>query len=316
MDCRMTRKHGGFVSILILIPVGIGAGLAFASRGGDEAGWHFALDPERSWTLEHGEAPVLAAALETGGVAIVPPDRGRVILLGDVDPEEVEGFAASGLSALAAGSGEIWAAAGRALYRFERSGTDVREWHGFDGAGEIVRMARAPGRLWAVHGEQGFAWLSGFDLEAGEDPEFLQRVELASMHVSMHALPDGGVLVQDRLPPYALSKIDTGMSEAWRVVPDPAALEAFASNPGSWTVLSALPLGEGLVVQWYADLRSTARAAVIVNVEEDRVERVRQIDAPLGLIQAFDGGSQVLGVLEVPEGREVMVFRVEFAVDG
>lgn len=307
--------------MLILIPVGIGAGLAFVSWGGDEAEWHFALEPERSWTLAHGEAPVLATALEAGGVAaggvaIVPLDRGRVILLGDADPRELEGFAASEISALTAGSGEIWAAAGRTLYRIEEDGTDMRQWYGFDGAGEIVRLARAPGRLWVVHGEQDIAWLSGFGLEAGVDPELLGRMELTSMHVSVHALPGGGVLVQDRLPPYALWKIDAGLSEKWRVVPDPVALEAFAPDPGSWTVLSALPLGEGLVVQWFADLRSTARAAVTVNVESDRVERVRQIDAPLGLIQAFDGGSRVLGVLEVPEGREVMVFRVEFAVEG
>jgi hypothetical protein len=69
----------------------------------------------------------------------------------------VAGFGASEISALAADPEGVWIAAGRSLYRVGEEDLEVREWHGFDGAGEILAMAHARGRLWVVHGELGIA---------------------------------------------------------------------------------------------------------------------------------------------------------------
>ncbi len=313
----MPHRRGVLIPALIVIPVGIGVGLAWAALGGEESAWHLALEPEGSWTLPYAEAPVLAAALSPGRLAVVPPDRQRVILFGGDERREVDGFGMSEVSALATEPGRVWIAAGRSIYAIETEDLEVREWHGFDGGGEILAMTHAPGRLWLVHGELGFAWLSVLALNRGADPEPLGRIDLPSPQVSLHGLAGGGVLVQDRLAPYTLRKVDEDLSEAWAVVPEGAAMREFDPDPASWTVLAALPIAQrGLVVQWFADLRSTARAAVLLNVERGEVERVRIVDAPLGLIHAFEGGTRVLGAQEVPEGRELVVFRVELAPEG
>lgn len=296
----------------IALPLHVGAQLE-----GDGSG-PFRLEPVRSWEFQNPHVPVIASVIDSFRMAWVAPDRIAVMLMLGDKTHEVSGFGMSRIGAIALGEEGVWVGAGAVLYFADVSSRSVRQAHAFPEEGWITSIARSDGRVWVTYSRDRRGSL--FELEErGRSKLRLVDVRALNHSVStVHTFRKRSVIVQDRSHPYSVQEVIQGSSSGWSFAPDFEGFAGFPPDTTRWKVGSAMGVGSDHLVQWFVDLGSANRVAVVSSISGSSVERVTEYRVPLGLIQSMRSNGQefILGAQEIPGGRRLILYRLVATLQG
>lgn len=244
----------------------------------------FWLEPVRSWEFQNPHVPVVASAMDHRRIAWVASDRIAVMLMLGDETHEVSGFGKSRIGAVALGEEEMWVGAGAVLYCTDVSSRSVRQEHAFPEGGWITSIARSDGRVWVTYMGDGRGSL--FELEKrGRSKLRLVGVRALNQAASIvHTFSERTVIVQDRSHPYAVQEVIQGSSSGWSFTPSFEGFPGFSPDTTRWKVGAAMGVGSDQLLQWFVDLGSGNRAAVVSSISGSSVERVTEyrVPSPLG----------------------------------
>lgn len=271
------------------------------------------LRPMQSWLLTGEDAPVLATALSQDRIVFVPADQERLIAIVGGSESEITSFPGSQITALASDSESLWAGVASSVYSINPLSGSQTTAYTFDSRETIISIAVTRELVCAVllaDEEYGVTCL----VRHGESLTIdLPSLSFGNARVTVTSTRDGTVLVQAQRHPFRLVQLTAGQRESWSFEPEGKEfMSIIAGDSLGWLVQAAVPITRNRILQWYSNVHSLQRLALVISVPDGNVIKMKLIEGPLGLVQAVpnEQGS-VLGSYEVPHGRYLTVYGID-----
>lgn len=163
--------------------------------------------------------------------------------------------------------------------------------------------------LWVVLEEHGLFTLWLYRWEETELEYRLTREWALDGPSTISAMESAGIILSRQDPPFTLALVDeeTGQS----LIPLPAAGElppnSGQGNKAGVTLVSTLALGCGRILQVYSELDAPKRWLVVRESGTGELIRSSVVDAALGFVQAVSEESVLIGAIETPGGRDLLL---------
>ncbi len=246
-------------------------------------------------------------------VFAIDGQTGRVQVLSIANREATMTVADSALRTLGWGPNRIWAATDSKLYQIDVGTWTIVELGLTLGVDErIISVAENDSTLWIETLTDTTAKLL---IYPSIDRGHLGRLQPLG-HVALpgpariHPDHSGRLVLSLVNSPYTILLVDSSGDQVGSLQPPLASmLSAPNSGTGAVFALAAIPLDCGFILQVLADLQSDHRWFVLYDWNARRTIRIKLITEALGLVQSLGAMRLLIGLRDVGERREVVLFK-------